>query len=156
MDLEHDGLSRRGFIRYTTIGGLAIPLSIGGYLPKKVFGSTFNILKDRGNPTEIERQHPLELTMSPVVEDGAQAPFVVEIEHPMEPDHYIKSIQILNYADPVVIKGKFYFTPANGVAYLATQIRLAGGNSTVWAIAECTRHGKWAVSKDVKVAAGGC
>ena len=74
----------------------------------------------------------------------------------MDDDHYIKSIQIMNFADPVVIKGKFFFTPANGEAYLSTQIRLSGGEGTVWVIAECNKHGKWAANKKVTVAAGGC
>ena len=60
--------------------------------------------------------------------------------HPMEPDHYIKSIQIMNFTDPVVIKGKFYFTPVNGEVYLGTQIRLAGGESEVWVVAEFGRQ----------------
>jgi sulfur-oxidizing protein SoxY len=96
------------------------------------------------------------VTLPPVVEDGSQAPIVVEVDHPMEPDHYIKNIQIMNFTDPVVIKGKFDFTPANGEVYLGTQIRLAGGEATVWVVAECNQHGKWAASKDTKVAAGGC
>ena len=74
----------------------------------------------------------------------------------MEDDDYIKSIQIMNFTDPVVMKGTFYFTPANGEVYFGTQIRLAGGEGTVWVVAECNKHGKWAVGKSVKVAAGGC
>ena len=58
--------------------------------------------------------------------------------------------------DPVVIKGQCFFTPKSGQAYVSTQIRLAGGESRVWVVCDCNVHGKWAISKDVKVAAGGC
>ena len=106
--------------------------------------------------TEMERIHLPKVTMPPVVEDGTQASIIVSLDHPMEEDHYIKSIQILNFADPVVIKGKFYMTPTNGEAFISTQIRLAGGEGTVWVVAECNKHGKWAANKTVSVAAGGC
>ena len=78
------------------------------------------------------------------------------MDHPMDEDHYIKNIQIMNFTDPVVIKGKFYFTPVNGEVYLGTQIRLAGGEAKVWVVAESNQHGQWAASKETKGSAGGC
>ena len=103
-----------------------------------------------------EKIHIPKVTLPPVVEDGNQAPVIVEIDHPMDNDHYIKSVQILNFNDPVVIKGQCFFTPQSGQAFVSTQIRLAGGERRVWVVSECNQHGKWAISKDVKVAAGGC
>ncbi len=159
MILE-DGLTRRNFLRYATAGGLvAVPLL--PFLPEtslinEAHGAAFRFAKDPENLTDEERIHIPKVTMPPVVEDGAQAPIVVEMDHPMEDDDYIKSIQIMNFTDPVVMKGTFYFTPANGEVYFGTQIRLAGGEGTVWVVAECSKHGKWAASKSVKVAAGGC
>lgn len=150
------GLTRRRFLRYVTVGGVAVPLYASTFLTREAHGAAFQSAKDPENLSELERMHVPKITIPPVVEDGAQAPMVVEVDHPMEDDHYIKSIQILNFDDPVVIKGKCYFTPMNGQAYVGTQIRLAGGESRVWVIAECNQHGKWAASRDVKVAAGGC
>ena len=162
MTSEHD-LGRREFLRYVTIGGIAVPLIPGMFFindaqaaVNKGQGAIYRFPDDRANLAAEELVHLPRVTLPPVVEDGAQAPIVVQMDHPMEHDHYIKSIQILNYSDPVVIKGKFYFTPPNGEVYFGSQIRLAGGESTVWVIAECSQHGKFAVSKTVKVAAGGC
>ena len=104
----------------------------------------------------MEAMHVPKIALPPVVEDGSQASIVCSVDHPMDEDHYIKSIQIMNFADPVVVKGKFYLTPANGEAYISTQIRLSGGEGTVWVVAECSKHGKWIASKKVSVAAGGC
>ena len=129
------------------------------YIPyfDPVQASSFHIFKPNDNfLTEIERIHVPRVTLPPVVEDGNQAPIVVEVDHPMEENHYIKSIQILNFNDPIVIKGQCFFTPMSGQAYLSTQIRLAGGESRVWVISECNQHGKYATYRDVKVAAGGC
>ena len=151
-----DDINRRVFLRWATIGGIGVPVFGSGLLTKKLEAAPFNFQKDPNSPTKIERLHIPQLTLPPVVEDGNQAPVVVEMDHPMEPDHYIKSVQIISFSDPVVVKGKFYFTPANGAVYLGTQIRLAGGSRTIWVVAECNKHGKWATSKTVKVAAGGC
>ena len=122
----------------------------------QVWASSFHIPSDIDNLTEIEKIHVPKVTIPPVVEDGNQAPIVVEVDHPMEENHYIKSIQILNFNDPIVIKGQCFFTPKSGQAYVSTQIRLAGGESRVWVISECNQHGKYATYRDVKVAAGGC
>ena len=160
MKLENC-ISRRKFLRNVTIGGLAVPLFSSLNLPDTVQAAVnqqgiFRFPADLKNITDEQRIHLPRVTLPPVVEDGAQAPIVVEMkDHPMDPDHYIKSIQILNFNDPVVIKGKFYLTPVNEV-YIGTQIRLNGGNSTVWVIAECSKDGLFATSKTVKVAAGGC
>jgi len=151
-------LSRRRFLHFASVGGIAVPVYAASLatMPRAASGAVFQMPVDPGNLSDLEKLHVPKVTLPPVVEDGAQAPIVVEMDHPMEPDHYIKSIQILNFNDPVVIKGKFYFTPANGEVYLGTQIRLAGGESKVWVIAECNQHGRWAIDKDTKVAAGGC
>ena len=122
----------------------------------QVWASSFHIPSDINNLTEIEKIHVPKVTLPPVVEDGNQAPIIVQVDHPMEENHYIKSIQILNFNDPIVIKGQCFFTPKSGQAYLSTQIRLAGGESRVWVISECNQHGKYATYRDVKVAAGGC
>jgi sulfur-oxidizing protein SoxY len=149
-------LTRRRFLRYASVSGIAVPMFATTVMPGVAYGSAFQLAANPESLTDLEKMHVPKVTLPPVVEDGSQAPIVVEVDHPMEPDHYIKSIQIMNFTDPVVIKGKFYFTPANGEVYLGTQIRLAGGDSKVWVIAECNQHGKWAASRETQVAAGGC
>lgn len=94
--------------------------------------------------------------MAEVIEDGANAPCFIEMNHPMDPDHYITQVQILNYQDPIIWKGTFHFTPESGRVYLYTQLRLDAGKSTVYAVAECNQHGRWVGSADVEVAVGGC
>ena len=118
--------------------------------------SQFHVPKNIEHLTELEKIHVPKVTIPPVIEDGNQAPIVVKIDHPMENEHYIKTITILNFKDPIVIKGQCFFTPMSGEAYFGTQIRLSGGDNRVWVISECNKHGKYAISKDVKVAAGGC
>ena len=148
--------SRREFLRYAMIGGIAVPITVSMGLLNTAEAKVFQFAEDSENLTELERLHIPQVSLPPVVEDGSQASIQVQMEHPMEEDHYIRSIQIVNFSDPVQTKGTFYFSPANGQAFLGTQIRLNGGESTVWVVAECNQHGKWATSKFTKVAAGGC
>lgn len=149
--------SRRDFLRYAMIGGVAVPVVTTFGLPDIAEAKAFNFAADPDNLTDIERMHLPQITLPPVVEDGSQAPIQVSMaQHPMDDDHYIKSIQIINFTDPVQTKGKFYFTPANGEAFIGTQVRLNGGESSVWVVAECNQHGRWAASTNTKVAAGGC
>jgi len=148
--------SRREFLRYAMIGGIAVPITVSMGLLNTAEAKVFQFAEDPENLTELERLHIPQVSLPPVVEDGSQASIQVQMEHPMEEDHYIRSIQIVNFSDPVQTKGTFYFSPANGQAFLGTQIRLNGGESTVWVVAECNQHGKWATSKFTKVAAGGC
>jgi predicted secreted protein len=148
--------TRRQFLRYAMVSGIAVPITAGFGLLSPAYAKPFNFAADPENLTEMERLHLPMITLPPVVEDGSQAPIQVELDHPMDEDHYIKSIQIVSFNDPVQTKGKFYFSPVNGEAFIGTQIRLNGGESTVWAIAECNQHGRWASSTNTKVAAGGC
>ena len=148
--------SRRKFLHYAMVGGVAVPITSSLGVFNIAHAKSFNFAADPNNLTDMESMHLPQITLPPVVEDGSQAPIQVVVNHPMEEDHYIKSIQIINFTDPVQTKGKFYFTPANGEAFIGTQIRLNGGESSVWVVAECNQHGKWATSSNTKVAAGGC
>jgi sulfur-oxidizing protein SoxY len=90
-----------------------------------------------------------------VTTNGAKVPITVELGHPMEPDHHITSITVVNDRDPVPSKGVFSFSAANGQAYIAFQARLDQGVSEVAATAECSRHGRWSGTGSVNVPAGG-
>ena len=102
MNIEGN-LSRRRFLRYAMVGGVAVPMYASTVLGNDA-RATIRLPADPDALTDLERLHIPKVTLPPVVEDGAQAPVVVEMDHPMEDDHYIKSVQILNFDDPIVIK----------------------------------------------------
>lgn len=117
----------------------------------------FQTPKDPGNMTALEKEHAITIRVPVIAEDGANIPVIAWLEnHPMEPGHYIKSMQVLNFDDPVVGKGVYHLTPANGQAFISLQIRSDGGDAEVFAIAECSTHGRWFASKKLKVSLGGC
>jgi len=117
----------------------------------------FNFVENANDPTKLEYEHIINIRLPIIAEDGANVPMVISLNnHPMETDHYVKSIQIVSFNDPIVGKGLYEFSPANGIAYIANQMRMDGGDTEVVVIAECTRHGKWVAREDVKVSLGGC
>ncbi len=153
-------LTRRGFLKL--VAALSFGGAITALLPRQLAADVptnlefFNAVKDAKNPTPLEKEHAIDIRLPIIAEDGANVPVIVSMNHPMDADHHIKSIQIANFADPIVSKGMYHLTPANGQAYISTQIRMDGGDAEVFAICECNKHGKWVASRKLKVSLGGC
>ncbi len=102
-----------------------------------------------------DREHQLDLDVPILSEEPAAVPIRVGVEHPMEPDHYIRSIEVVLDRDPVPAKGKFIFSPGNGRPWVAYQMR-SGTGGLVKAVATCTRHGEFQATREVRVVDGGC
>lgn len=102
-----------------------------------------------------DRQHEPLLELPILAEDGSAVPIRVSVPHPMEPDHYIRSLEVVLPTDPVPYKGRFVFTPANGQAWVAFQMR-SGIGGVVKAIVECSRHGRFEETRELRVVEGGC
>lgn len=99
--------------------------------------------------------HRITLDIPALSEDPTGVPVSVSIDHPMDPDHHIASVEISLPGDPVPYKGTFTFTPANGRAAVAFKMR-SGAGGAVRATAECTRHGRFTGTREIRVAEGGC
>jgi predicted secreted protein len=106
-------------------------------------------------PSPAPPNHQVTLDLPIIAEDPAAVPIHVSVDHPMEPDHYIRSIEVTLDRDPVSLKGKFLFSPANGRAWATFTVR-SGTGGQVKAVAECSRHGRFTGVRDVRVADGGC
>lgn len=132
-------LSRRHLL-FGAIPGLLAPRSVGAQSAREA-------------PADPE--HRIRLDLPLIAEDPVAVPIQVSVDHAMEPDHYIRSIEITLERDPVPDKGKFLFSPANGRAWLAFTMR-SGAGGLVKAVAECSRHGRFVATREVRVAEGGC
>lgn len=152
--------SRRGFLFVTTLGSLAAVL-----LPWRVFRRPAWAVPDLGriqrpkNPKNLsahERAHVPEVRLPLIAEDGANVPIKVELAMEQTPDHFIRRLDIYNFNDPVIHKGTYHFTPASGQVALYTQLRMNGGDTDVFVIAECNQHGRWLTGTPIKVSIGGC
>ena len=157
-DPWRQGLSRRGFL------GFASGLAAVGICASGRRGLTWAAVdelqqaQDPRHPTAFEQLHLPAFRMPSVTTNGAHVPLVIDMAHPMEPDHYVQSLHILNEHDPIPSKGLFRLTPANGRAYLGVQARMHSGDSSVLVMAECNRHGRWAVRQSITIpeGEGGC
>lgn len=102
-----------------------------------------------------DKAHAPQIDLPVLADDPTAVPFQVSVDHPMEPDHFIRSIEVTLETDPVPDKGKFHFTPASGRAWVAFQFR-SGIGGVVKVAAECTRHGRFVGTREVRVVEGGC
>jgi len=104
---------------------------------------------------DLGREHRPVIDAPTLAEDPSAVPLQVSVNHPMEPDHFIRSIEIRLDNDPVPYKGTFLFTPANGQAAVAFQMR-SGAGGVLKVTAECSRHGHFVATKETRVTEGGC
>jgi sulfur-oxidizing protein SoxY len=145
------GLTRRRFLGLASAAvGLWIrPAQAGG--PSERHGV-------RGPDSALEREHLPVLHVPRVTRNGAKVPILVELLHPMTPDHHITSVHVANDGDPIPSKGTFHLSPANGQVHLAFQARMHEGVSEVTATVECNRHGRWSARSVIEIpaGAGGC
>ncbi len=156
---DKDRMTRRKLLGAASILGLGGAALSVLRLPEFVSASSHALeFFQRANPagSALQKEHLINIRLPTIAEDGSNVPIVVSMDHPMEPGHYVSSIQVVNFKDPVVNKGIYRFTPANGQAYISTQIRMDGGDMEVFVIAECSKHGRWVASRMLKVSLGGC
>ena len=149
------GLSRRGFLGLASAAvGLAATWGIGRLWP----AGEGSLAAGRELLAASDELHLVFLKVPAATSNGAKVPIVVEMSHPMEPDHFITTVGVVNARDPIPLKGVFSFTPANGQVYLAYRARMDHGASTVLATAECSRHGPLSSTRAIEIpsGAGGC
>jgi predicted secreted protein len=108
-----------------------------------------------GAHAAADRDHRIVLDVPRLSEDPAGVPVQVSVEHAMEPDHHIRSIELSLPGDPVPDKGTFLFTPGNGRAFVAFRMR-SGTGGALRAVAECSTHGRFTETREIKVVEGGC
>jgi sulfur-oxidizing protein SoxY len=137
-----DLVSRRGFVSASA----AATMTLASLGVSRAWGEA---------PPVLEALHRPRLRLPAATSNGARVPMTVELSHPMEPDHHITMVEVVNVRDPVPVKGVFHFTPANGHAYVAFQARVDEGPSAVTAIAHCGRHGRFTTTAPVTIAEGG-
>jgi desulfoferrodoxin (superoxide reductase-like protein) len=102
-----------------------------------------------------DSEHLLLVRVPEFTTNKAKVPIVVEMAHPMTPDHFITKVEVVNASDKSPAKGTFHFTPANGGVYLAFQAQMDPGTSEVLVVAECNRHGRSSSTHKIQVDDGG-
>lgn len=104
---------------------------------------------------EADAEHRPHFEVPFLAEDPTNVPVRVSVAHPMDRDHFIRSIDLVLEADPVPHKGTFHFTPSNGQAAVAFHMR-SGVGGVLRATVECSRHGRFTGERELRVAGDGC
>src|SRR5256885_2875694 len=123
-----------GIRDYKVTGVQTCALPISGLFIREAWAGSRKGRLIGGDPallSPFEREHFPSLSLPPRTRNGAKVPIVVEMSHPMTPDHQVTSLEVVNETDPIPGKGRFHFTPGNGAIYVAFQARMDEGDSEV-------------------------
>lgn len=114
------------------------------------------VLRPETSPADTPAAaHQPVLDVPRLAEDPTAVPVRVSVDHPMDPDHFIESVEIVLDADPVPHKGTYRLTPGNGRARLAFPMR-SGTGGLLRAVAICNRHGRFIATREMRVGGDGC
>ncbi len=152
-------IDRRQFVKKVTMGVLSLsslniikPSLVSALaLPDDIHKGNYN-----DNAHDLDKVHAPVLKIPMVAEDGRFVPIDFDLDHPMEPDHFIKSVDIIVFSDPIQSKGRFKFSALNGSPSFKYQIRMAAGTTTVYAVINCSKHGRWVADAMIRIVDGGC
>lgn len=153
-------MQRRDFLRRTAAfaGAAALaPLLFGEKLhaDDKEMHRFERQFHKMGGDKAVDGSGIITLDIPEYPENGATVPVEVSIDHPMEADNYIAKISVLVELN----KGKHVitanYTPANGLAYLFVNAKLAGTQHVV-VLAETNTGKIYTHKKKINVALGGC
>jgi sulfur-oxidizing protein SoxY len=97
----------------------------------------------------------IKLTVPEIAENGAVVPVKISVDHPMEPDNYVKAIHVFATQNANVRCADVNLTPMNGKGYFATRVKLAKSQD-VMALVELSDGTFIKAQKPVKVTIGGC
>jgi len=147
LSVNDEPLSRREMVRLAVLGA--------GGAAWRGLGRGTAAAQGAGRPVPPDAPHRVQIDVPILADDPVSVPLTVSVDHPMEPDHYVRSLEVTLDTDPVPRKGTFRFTPLSGRASVAYQMR-SGQGGELRVVAECTRHGRFEARQPVRVAAGGC
>jgi sulfur-oxidizing protein SoxY len=97
----------------------------------------------------------IKITAPDQPENAAKTPFEIEVSYPMKDGDFISKIYVLapeNRVPKAIIAS---FSPKNGLAYLATDIRV-GVTQEVIVLAETNKGKIFKATKPIKVTVAGC
>ena len=95
------------------------------------------------------------LMLPPSFPNGYTVPLSVQIDSPMTAADFVTTVRVLAPKNPLVQVATFTFTPASGLAYVSTRVRLAGPQF-VLATAEMNDGSLLMTKSWVDVATDGC
>src|SRR5262245_10028207 len=149
-------MDRREFLRAT--GGIAAGIGLA---------TVMTVRPARATPVETQeairkvvgsaRVTPgkVKLEIPPLIENGNTVPMTISVESPMTEADHVKAIHVFTEKNPQPNVVAFHLGPRDGLAKVATRIRLAN-SQTVVAICELSNGAFWSDSAEVVVTLAAC
>jgi sulfur-oxidizing protein SoxY len=160
-----EGTTRRALLRTLGALGLAGVLAPGLKRPAAAQGNLADLGPEEPVSSTMRRlfggrpikdgSSAIKLELPLIAENGAVVPATVEVASPMTPQNYVKAIYIVSDRNRRPLNAKFSLTPAVGLAYVGTSLRL-GETTDVRAIVEMSDGTLLEATREVKVTTGGC
>ncbi|MBI3625613.1 MAG: thiosulfate oxidation carrier protein SoxY [Candidatus Rokubacteria bacterium] len=97
----------------------------------------------------------IRLDMPLIAENGAVVPITIEVQSPMTPANYVRSVYIISDKNRRPMNAKFSLSPEIGAAVIGTNLRL-GETTDVRAVVELNDGTLLMAKQEVKVTVGGC
>ncbi len=141
----------------------AILATVAGGLAYIALAPTIALADDKMVNDEIKKlfgdkpvkDGKIKLDLPSIAENGLVVPLSFEVESPMTPTDYVKSVHFFAEGNPNPLVASFTFTPLAPKAAASIRIRLAKTQNVV-AVAEMSNGEIWRAVKEVKVTIGGC
>ena len=146
-----DAVSRRTILRTAGVGVALVALPSLAFATAEQVDAEFK--KAFGEKTAKEGK--IKLDLPTIAENGLVVPLNFEVESPMTPTDYVKSVHFFADGNPNPLVAAFHFTPLVPKAAAQVRIRLAQTQNIV-AYAEMSNGDVYTAKKEVKVTIGGC
>lgn len=163
----HPLFTRRALLRSLGIvglGGFALPL-LGAPRPARAQGNLASLGPEEPVDATLKRlfggrplkdgSSVIKLEAPLIAENGAVVPVSVEVNVPITPQSYVKSIFIISDKNRRPLNARFNLTPALGAAIVGANVRL-GESTQLRAVAEMSDGTLLVARREVKVTVGGC
>jgi sulfur-oxidizing protein SoxY len=103
----------------------------------------------------VPRSGRVAIDIAQLVENGNAVPVTVSVSSPMTAEDHVREIVLFNERNPQRDVARFFLSPVNGRAEVATRIRLATSQQLV-ALARMSDGGVWQQQVDVLVTLAAC
>lgn len=101
------------------------------------------------------REGRVTLALPPIAENGYSVPIEINVDSPMTPDDYVKTITVFSPRNPLPVLASFHLTPQSGRAAVSTRIRM-GGTQVVNVVAEMNDGSLWSGTAETLVTLAAC
>ena len=153
--------SKRDFVKLALLNVVSspiVPICIVSMIATTVNAQTSNEVRaainqfTRGAPA---RSGKVQLNIAALIDNGNTVPIEVAVDNPMTPNNFVQRLAIFSEKNPTSLMAEFTLSPANGVARVATRVRIATSQSII-AVAQLSDGSFWSAKADVIVVLSAC